>query len=225
MKKKNPLKRGMGFTLIELLISISIMALMSLLSWRGMDGILQAKEQLAVRVDNVQTLHSSLTQISTDLDESAYQPGHPSIDWDGRALRILRRGVLKPGEGLYVVAWSIKNENGTRLWMRWKSTEVRTRLELNRAWSSAADWAQSKTDKTQTQAAAPLDAWEVYFLRKNAWTNPMSSASNQETQEVPIGNESPAPDGVRLVLQLPKGQGITGTLTRDWLSHSEGGRR
>lgn len=176
-----------GFTLVELLVALGIMTLLSMLSWRGVDGILQAKTQLSSRIDDTQALQVSLNQFSIDLDEMAHQPGLDSIDWNGRGLRILRRGTLKAGDGLYVVAWAAKFSGNTRNWVRWKSREVRTRKELLDAWKAAEAWSKdsSETPTKQEQRAIPIEGWDVYFLRKAFWTNPMSSASTADDKEAP----------------------------------------
>ena len=36
--------RNKGFTLIELLVALAAMALLSIMSWRGIDGMLRAQE-------------------------------------------------------------------------------------------------------------------------------------------------------------------------------------
>jgi general secretion pathway protein J len=36
--------RNNGFTLIELLVALAAMALLSIMSWRGIDGMLRAQE-------------------------------------------------------------------------------------------------------------------------------------------------------------------------------------
>ena len=47
-----------GFTLIEVLVAISVMALMSLMVWRGLDGMLRAQSSLQTRADEVRTLQA-----------------------------------------------------------------------------------------------------------------------------------------------------------------------
>ena len=42
-----------GFTLIELLVAISVMALIAILSWRGLDGMVRAQESTRQRADEV----------------------------------------------------------------------------------------------------------------------------------------------------------------------------
>ena len=73
-----------GFTLIELLVAISLMALMAVLSWRGLDGISRSQQSLQQRSDELLTLQATLTQWGADLDAMTNQPDLPGLDWDGR---------------------------------------------------------------------------------------------------------------------------------------------
>ena len=88
--------RQRGFTLIELLVAVSIMALMALLSWRGLDGMTRAQGQLAQRADEVLTLQAGLNQWATDLDAVVQLPQTQALEWDGRALRMTRRKAAVP---------------------------------------------------------------------------------------------------------------------------------
>ena len=161
----------------------------------------------------------------SDLDAQAPQPGTPSLDWDGRGLRILRRSATDPGEGLSVVAWSRRIVAGGGQWLRWQSPPVRTRSEVQLAWQKAAMWAQNPSDEDRLREVVlvPLDQWQIFFYRSDAWSNPLSSAG--ATQGEAAAPEPQTPDGVRLVLSLAPGQAIHGTLTRDWLRPGvEGGK-
>jgi general secretion pathway protein J len=220
-----------GFTLIELLVAISLMALMALLSWRGLDGISRAQTQLQQRSDDVQALQVALGQWGVDLDAMVEQPNQPGLDWDGRTMRILRRGSGASADGLRVVAWARRSVDGVGQWLRWQSPELRTRGELDLAWQKAQVWAQtpSDDDRLREVRTVPLDDWQIFFYRGNAWTNPLSSAGATEAS-TPDANgvttptaAKTTPDGVRLVLNLAASQAISGTLTRDWVRPVLGG--
>lgn len=206
-----------GFTLIELLVAISLMALMAALSWRGLDGMTRAQTQMRQHSDEVLTLQAGLAQWGADLDALATQPNTPNLDWDGRALRILRRGTTTPGEGLSVVAWSRRNVDGLAQWLRWQSPPLRTRGELQLAWQRAASWAQNPGDEDRQREVriVPLDQWQIFYYRRDAWSNPLSSAG--AATDGTLAPDAATPDGIRLVLTLAPGQAISGTLTRDWL--------
>jgi prepilin-type N-terminal cleavage/methylation domain-containing protein len=57
-----------GFTLIEVLVASAILALMALISWRGLDGMSKAQVALQTRSDANQTWQVGLAQWRTDLD-------------------------------------------------------------------------------------------------------------------------------------------------------------
>ena len=88
-----------GFTLIEVMVAISVMALMSLMAWRGLDGMLRTQSSLQIRADEVRTLQAGLAQWQTDLDQLAELPGTPSWDWNGQVLRLTRRSADVPPPG------------------------------------------------------------------------------------------------------------------------------
>ena len=238
-----PLVQCRGFTLIELLVAVSIMALMALLSWRGLDGMTRTQGQLAQRADEVLTLQAGVAQWGTDLDALVQMPQTPALDWDGRALRLTRRSAPLPtftpglttsaagsqpsGESILVVAWSRRDIDGSGQWLRWQSPPLKTRGDVQTAWGVAAQWAQNPGDaeKQREVRIAALSQWQIFFYRSGAWTNPLSSAGPLLTgiAGAPGGVDLSTPDGVRLVLTLPPGQALSGTLTRDWVRPTVGG--
>ena len=60
-----------GFTLIELLVAISVMALIAILSWRGIDGMVRTQEATRQRADEMLVLQAALAQWGADLDALA----------------------------------------------------------------------------------------------------------------------------------------------------------
>ena len=217
-----------GFTLIELLVAISIMALMAVLSWRGLDGMARTQTLTSQRADEVLTLQAGLAQWKLDLDMLAPTPNVTPIDWDGRVLRLTRR-TATAGEGLQVVAWSRRNE-GAGQWLRWQSPVVRTAGSWNDAWEGASVWAQNANaaDRSREVLVSSLEDWQIFYYRGGAWSNPLSSAGTAVPSAVNAGiaagtASTAIPDGVRLVLTLPAGQAITGKLTMDWVAPTIGG--
>lgn len=225
-----------GFTLIELLVAVAIMALMAVLSWRGLDGISRTQIGLQQRTDDVMALQATLAQWGADLDAMETQPDFKSIDWDGRALRVLRRSRTEPEKGLLVVAWTQRNLDGKSQWLRWQSPPLSSRDALELAWQKAAQWGQnpSEDDRLREVVTVPIDQWQIFYYRGNAWTNPLSSAgatagavnglapARPSTPVTPTASDD-IPQGVRLVLNLSAGQGISGKLTRDWVRPVLGG--
>ena len=85
-----------GFTLIELLVAIAVMALLALMSWRGLDGMARAQAHNRERGDAVLDLQTTLAQWGADLDAVVQLAQTSRIDWDGRVLRLTRRGTDRP---------------------------------------------------------------------------------------------------------------------------------
>ncbi len=220
-----PLCASGGFTLIELLVAIGIMALMAGLSWRSLDGMTRAQAQVQQRTDSVLALQAGLAQWSADLDAIAPLPQTPALDWDGRGLRILRRSLDTGTSELVVVAWTSRNINAMGQWLRWQSPPLRSRGELQAAWAQAAQWAQNPGDgdKKYEVRVSELERWQIFYYRRDAWTNPLSSGDVAAQAGNPAVTDTKLPDAVRLVLSLPVGEGISGRLTRDWIRTTLGG--
>jgi general secretion pathway protein J len=219
-----------GFTLVELLVALFAMALLALMSWRGLDGMTRAQAQTEARADAVLTLEVGLSQWGADLDAVMQLPQAPALDWNGRVLRLTRRGTASVTDGVLVVGWTRRIVNGQGTWLRWQSPQVTTRGELETQWQRAGLWSQNPGDDERRGevAVTPLEDWQIFYFRENAWTNPQSSDATANVNagaaapgappSLPAALATPVlPDGVRLVLTLPPDQAISGTLTRDWV--------
>ncbi|MFZ5540394.1 MAG: type II secretion system protein GspJ [Pseudomonadota bacterium] len=56
-----------GFTLLELLIAISVLSLVSIIAWRGLDTLVTTRERLAPEGDDVRALLTAFGQLERDL--------------------------------------------------------------------------------------------------------------------------------------------------------------
>ena len=227
-----------GFTLIELLVALALMALMALMSWRGIDGMLRTQEQTRTRADALLVLQTALGQWGADLDAMLALPNTVPIDWDGQVLRITRRSSAPSDEGALVVAWTRRGTASGAQWLRWQSPPLRTRAAWQQAWQQAAQWARnpSSADQQREVALLPIDGWQIFYFRGNAWSNPLSSSgattpvnASPGAAGLPLlgttgtaGNAA-MPDGVRLLLTPSPGQALAGQITRDWASPLLGG--
>ena len=220
-----------GFTLIELLVALSAMAVLALLSWRGIDGMARTQSSVRQRTASVASLQVGLTQWTADLDAVEETGLVSGVDFDGTVLRLTRRDFSGEGSPLRVVGWArraIENVQGTGSWARWQSNPARTRGELQEAWAQAQRWAQAPgmVPAQREVALTGLDQWQIFFYRNNAWSNPQSAADLAATAASASGAGvavAPLPDAIRLVLTLSPGQALTGVLTKDWIRPVLGG--
>jgi general secretion pathway protein J len=221
-----------GFTLVELLVALFVMALLAILSWRGLDGMTRAQERTEARANELLALQVGLAQWAADLENVVELPQTPTLDWNGRVLRVARRSTSAPTDGIMVVGWTRRDVNGAGTWLRWQSPPVTTRSELDEAWRRADAWSQtaSAEERSREVAIAPLVDWQIFYYRADAWSNPLSSGATTVVPTTARGsalplNTSSVPDGVRLVLSLPAGHAISGQLTRDWAKPTLAGNK
>jgi general secretion pathway protein J len=225
-----------GFTLIEVLVALTVIALMAVLTWQGVDGMSKATTLHRSRSDDVAAIQTALAQWRTDLDHmidasqtppaaltgstgaAANASAAKSIEFDSRVLRITRRFE---GDEVRVVAWGARRgetETGSqRRLMRWVSEPVRTRGAWQAAWDQAGRWGQNPTaaERARETAVLSIDEWQLFYFRNDAWSNPLSSEG--------IAGAGSNPSGVRLILQLTPGQAPGGSLSIDWVQPTVGG--
>lgn len=210
-----------GFTLVELLVALFVLSLLAVLSWQGLDGMARAQRQTEQRADEVLALQTGLAQWTADLENLAELPQLSAMEWNGRVLRLTRRGTASVVDGARVVGWTRRDG----LWLRWQSPPLATRGEVEAAWQQADQWAQNPSDAQRAGevAVAPLLEWQIFYFRGDAWTNPLSADTSQGTSATGGRATGVVPDGVRLILQLPDTHAMGGRLVRDWVRPTVGG--
>ena len=211
-------KRHRGFTLIELLVALAAMALVAVMSWRGLDGMIRTQESTRTQGEQQAVLQTVLAQWNADLNALMPLAGRQALEWDGQVFRMTRKSSGPVDNGAWVVAWSRRNVDGQFQWVRWQSLPLRTASEWNDAWIQAAQWGRNpSSDQMRRETVLlPLDQWRVYYYRNNAWTNPQSSEgskSDDGSRALPT-----LPEGIRLELTLPPGRAMNGVLTLDWVN-------
>ena len=213
-----PRLRHGGFTLIELLVALAAMALVAVMSWRGLDGMIRTQESTRTQGEQQAVLQTVLAQWSADLNALMPLQGRQVLDWDGQVLRMTRKSSGPVDQGAWVVAWSRRNVDGQFQWVRWQSLPARTVSEWNDAWMQAAQWGRNpSSDQMRRETVLlPLGLWRVYYYRNNAWTNPQSSEGSKTDE--PSKSLPAAPDGIRIELTLPPGRAMNGVLTLDWVN-------
>ena len=233
-------RRARGFTLVEVLVALALMAVLALLSWRGLDSMLRTRDSTGARINAVALAQVSMLQWQSDLNAVQAVPlliNDVALSWDGRVMRMLRRSgtpllsqenlnkgltpnnappqnAVSADAGMQVVAWTVRDGH----WWRWQSPDLRLRADVLQAWQQAAQWGQNPGSELRRYEARlmPVQSWQVFYFRENAWTNPLSSSGNSAGLNL---SATPLPDAVQIQLTLDgKAAPDNGTLTLDWVN-------
>ena len=63
-------RRHAGFTLLELLVAVALMAILAVLSWRGLDSVLTSREHIMRHTDETRAISVLFSQLDEDLRRS-----------------------------------------------------------------------------------------------------------------------------------------------------------
>lgn len=187
-------RRSSGFTLVEVLVALLILAVMSVMAWRGVDGMARARDVTQAVMERGMRLNTVVEQFEQDL-ASIYDTGAvPPLAFDGATLRLAREA----DGGVQMVAWQLR---AAKL-QRWAGPVVTTVGALQDSWMSSQQLLGNESG--QLTLLEDVSAINIAFYRGNGWSNA------QSTGDVAAGAREALPNGVRLVLTLP-----SGTLTRE----------
>jgi general secretion pathway protein J len=81
-----------GFTLIELLVAIAILAVIAVLSWRGLDQIIRGRELISSAMEDERVFAQMFDQMRIDARHAATddETGQAAISVSGNVLQIVR---------------------------------------------------------------------------------------------------------------------------------------
>lgn len=221
--------KSRGFTLIEVLVALVVVAVLSLLAWRVIDGMSRANEQTVQHEKTLARVQAMLGQWSADWDALSTGLDAPALDFDGAGLRLVRRST-QDSAGVVVVAWALHTGAQGRQLERWVAPAVTTRAALQESWDAAARWVRTPLaeDAKRTTRFMGISDWQLQYFRGNAWTNPLSAADSPGKVGAAVSaiaqGAVAVPDGVRLVLQLRDEQNpaLSGSVTRLWVAPWQG---
>jgi general secretion pathway protein J len=174
------MKNARGFTLIELLVAITVLAIVAVLGWRGLDGIVRSREQLTQNMEQTRGTQLTFAQMQSDLEQIADKPllrERQNMLAESNRLVFVRTVLVENSASqLQVVSYTIRQG----VLSRSESQGARDLLQLDALWKSALE-------QSNTQGAVGLQAgvanMEFRVWEGGGWRQAASASSTPPKTE------------------------------------------
>lgn len=178
-----------GFTLVELLVAISILAIVAVLGWRGLDGIVRTRAILTEQMETTRGMQLAFAQMQSDCEHIALRDVVDQRPYllAGKDRFTVVREVFAENQPsrLQVVAYRIVN--GTLV--RRESAPTRDLNQLDALWQAQI----SDTDTSGAVALLPgVAGMQISTWQNNAWRQAGTDAGMNANNNVAVTNPNPA---------------------------------
>ena len=202
------MKTARGFTLVELLVAIGILAMVAVLGWRGLDGIVRARVALTDQMEMTRGMQLAFAQMQSDCEHAADATmlgRRPFLLQADNRLTLVRT-VFNENEParLQVIAYRLVNGQLQRR----ESKTTRDLVELDALWQASV----SDTDPTPpVTLQGGVESMGVLVWQNNAW---QKQAQPQVAAAAQGGIVPNAVTGLQVVLAA---RGFPQPLTKSFL--------
>ncbi|MDQ2820396.1 MAG: prepilin-type N-terminal cleavage/methylation domain-containing protein [Pseudomonadota bacterium] len=159
-------RRASGFTLVELLVAISILGMVAVLGWRGLDGIVRARANLTEQMEVTRGMQLAFAQMQSDSEQmanSALVGNRQTLDSSDGRLTLVRT-VLLENTASRVQVISYRLIDGVLL--RRESAATRDLAQLDILWKAAI----SDTDTTPPVALqSGIATMQMLIWQNGVW--------------------------------------------------------
>jgi general secretion pathway protein J len=182
-----------GFTLVELLVAITILAIVAVLGWRGLDGIVRSRVQLTNEMEQTRGMQLAFAQMQSDLEQlapTALLRNQQNLVADASRLIFVRTVYPENAPSqLQVVTYRIRDG----VLSRRESSGTRDLAALDALWQAAI----SDSDPVPGVAMqGNIDRMGIRLWQDGTWQAPGSAGGAQSS-----ANPSSAPTGLEMSLQ------------------------
>ena len=160
------MRTARGFTLVELLVAIGILAMVAVLGWRGLDGIVRARVALTDQMEMTRGMQLAFAQMQSDCEhtvDATMLGRRPFLEQADNRLTLVRTvfSENQPAR-LQVISYRLVNGQLTRR----ESNTTRDLVELDALWQASV----SDTDPTPpVTLQGGVDSMAVLVWQNNAW--------------------------------------------------------
>jgi general secretion pathway protein J len=195
---KHPTRLTPGFTLVELLVAISILAIVAVLGWRGLDSIVRARVALTEQMETTRGMQLAFAQLQSDCEHIANAElldKRPFLQAADDRITLVRT-VFNENEPsrLQVVAYRIVNGTLSRR----ESIATRDLTQLDTMWNAAI----TDADPTPPVALQPgVTAMAVLTWQNNSWRQGTQVVDTTANTNNPLVPSTLAPTGLQVALR------------------------
>lgn len=177
-----------GFTLIEMVIAIALLAIVALMSWRSLTGIIRGQQGVIETMTDLREVDRMFDQLSIDLSEAVpdVDVGAAAIAFDGAQIRMVRT-VDAPGRPTRWQVVRYRSYDGV-LWR-----ELSAPLATRAAARAAINTAPAQRQALVGHASAILVRGWVTDNGKSGWAQ---NDGGKKPPIVPPGSPPPLPQHV-----------------------------
>ncbi|MGE8617636.1 MAG: PulJ/GspJ family protein [Achromobacter spanius] len=195
--------RQAGFTLIEVLVALALMALVSLMAWRGLASVSSARDRIEQQAEDTDAIVRTLGQMARDVELSYTGPRFDAPGKDAVALTSGLR-LLRQNTGGQTLELLRPDADGNGLWQR-----VQWQVRADGLWRASGPPAPRSPLRAAVNAVLLLPGVRVLSLR--AWVPGVGWAdANASFGTAPTGIEitlergaANAPQRYTRILELP----------------------
>ena len=173
---KQQAKQHKGLTLVELLVAISVLAIVAVLGWRGLDSIVRARIALTADLEQTRGVQLAFAQLQSDCQHLANDStliNRAAINAQPTQLNLIRMVYSdnQPSR-LQVVSYQVKEGVLTRR----ESAATRDMKMLDDFWQ-AAILQRDKDIPVTLQTDVTALTVRVWQSSNNGWASPVATAT------------------------------------------------